>query len=172
VTGSQYELSPAISVSCAASGLQFRHVEGIGHLPENVAIHFDGNGTPDGWATRDQYRVLIMASLLGMPLLLVSIMAGLPRLTKGKGQIPDGEYWFADERRRVTTSFLLTHACWLGCMTAAAIYGIHIFVTRANAVIPPMLATSRLITMILVFLCGLAWWTPRLIKRFQRTESQ
>src|SRR5947207_15149655 len=54
-------------------------------------------------------------------------MAGLPRFTKGRGQIPDCEYWFAVNRQRQTEVFLLQHACWLGTLTVAVVYGIHIF---------------------------------------------
>jgi hypothetical protein len=36
------------------------------------------------------------------------MMAGLPRLTKGSGQVPDNEYWFAPERRQSTESYLLS----------------------------------------------------------------
>src|SRR5690348_1053900 len=99
----------------------FLAVSSFGGLPENVAAHFDTNGAPDGWISRERYRLAILVGLVGLPSLLVWGMAGLPRLTRGNGQVPNNEYWFAPERRRATESYLLSHACWLGCMTVAIV---------------------------------------------------
>jgi RsiW-degrading membrane proteinase PrsW (M82 family) len=85
----------------------------IGDLPDNVAIHFDANSAPDRWVSRGEYDILVFLFLIGLPLILFALMAGLPRLTRGKGLIPNNEYWFADERRRQTESFLLQHSSWL-----------------------------------------------------------
>jgi hypothetical protein len=106
--------------------------------------------------------------IIGLPLLLVWVMAWLPRLTSGKGQIPDHEYWFASERRGATEQFLFAHACWLGAITVATIYGIHITLQRANAVTPATLATDQLSTMLLIFICGLGWWIASFLRHFRR----
>lgn len=141
-------------------------------LPENVAIHFDAKNSADAWVTRDQYRILMLLFLVGLPLLLVWVMAWLPRLTGGKGQIPDHEYWFASERRDATERFLLAHSCWLGSLTAAIIFGIHISIQRANAVTPTTLATDQLSTMLLIYLCGLAWWITSFLRHFDRARGR
>ena len=143
----------------------------VGDLPERVATHFNANGVADGWLNRDHYSLLILLFLLGLPSLLVWIMAGLPRLTNGRGQIPNCEYWFAQERRNATVSFLLRHACWLGSLTVAVVYGIHISILRANAMTPPTLANDRFITMVVVYLCGLVWWTTTFLRHFQRVDK-
>lgn len=139
----------------------------VGELPERAATHFNANGLADGWTNRDHYRLFMFLLLVGLPLLLVLVVAGLPRYTNGKGQIPNCEYWFAQERRHLTESFLISHACWLGCLTAAVVYGIHISILRANAITPPVLATDRLITMLVVYLCGLVWWTVAFLRHFK-----
>ena len=54
----------------------------IPSLPDNVAIHFNVKNEADGWVSRDQYRVFILLFLIGLPLLLVGVMAWLPRFTK------------------------------------------------------------------------------------------
>jgi hypothetical protein len=148
--------------------LAFFTLRSFADLPVQLAVHFRSDGTADRWATREHYRSLIFVLLVSAPLILVWIMAGLPRLTKGKGQIPYAAYWFADEHRKATSHFLLQHACWLGSLTAAAIYGLHILITRANTTNPPSLATNDLFTMVFVYLIGLAWWLQALLKRFRR----
>jgi hypothetical protein len=87
-------------------------------------------------------RHFALLFLVGLPLILFAVMAGLPRLTGSKGFIPNNEYWFADERKQQTKSFLLQHSSWLGTMTAAVIYGTHVFVMRANELNPPKLSTD------------------------------
>ena len=149
----------------------FFTVNSVGDLPERVATHFNANGVADSWLNRDHYSLFILLLLLGLPLLLVWTMAGLPQLTNGRGQIPNCEYWFAQERRNATVTFLLRHACWLGCLTVAVVYGIHISILRANAMTPPTLATDRFITMVVVYLCGLAWWTMTFLRHFQRIDK-
>jgi len=144
----------------------------FGELQESVAIHFDTNGAADGWISRESYRLAVFVGLVGLPSLLVWGMAGLPRLTRGSGQVPNNEYWFAPERRPATESYLLGHACWLGCMTVAIIYGMHIQILRANAMSPPLLATDRFVLMLLVYLCGLGWWFMTFLRHFQRMDKR
>jgi len=140
---------------------------GAADLPERVAIHFNASGAADAWADRSQYELFLGLSLVGSPSLLILLMAGLPRYTGGKGQVPNYEYWFAEEREGLTTGFLLRHACWLGCLTVAVVYGIHVSILRANAIVPPTLAIDRFLTMIAVYLFGLAWWTVTFVRHFQ-----
>ena len=143
----------------------------VGGLPERVATHFTTSGVADGWTSREDYRLFILLSLTALPSLLVWLMAGLPRLTNGKGQIPNSEHWFAPERRHATESFLIRHAFWLGCMTVAVVYGIHMFILRANATTPPVLATDRFFTMVVVYLLGLVWWLVSFLRHFQRLDK-
>lgn len=149
----------------------FSALSSFGELPERVAIHFDTNGVADGWMSRESYRLAVLGGLVGLPSLLVWVMAGLPRLTKGSGQVPNNEYWFAPERRHATESYLLSHACWLGCMTVAIVYGMYILILRANAMSPPLLAMDRLILILVIYLCGLGWWFVRFLRHFQRMDK-
>ena len=149
----------------------FFALRSIGELPERVAVHFGMDGAADGWVSRENYRLLILFCLVALPSLLVWGMAGLPRLTKGSGQVPNNEYWFAPERRHTTESYLLSHACWLGCMTVAIVYGMHVLILRANAISPPLLATDRFIVMLLVYLFGLGWWFMTFLRYFQKMDK-
>lgn len=149
----------------------FFALNSFGQLPERVAIHFDMNGAANGWMSRASYRLAILAGVVGLPSFLVWVMAGLPRLTKGSGQVPNNEYWFAPEQRRATESYLVSHACWLGCMTAAIVYGIHVVILRANAMSPPLLAIDRLAVMLLIYLGGLGWWFTTFLRHFQQMDK-
>ena len=141
----------------------------VSELPERVAIHFGSNGIGDAWTSREEYRFLVLLAIIGLPMSLVGVMGGLPRLTNGRGQVPNPEHWFAQERREVTEAFLIAHACWLGCFTVALVYGVHILILRANAAMPAVLNTNRLSTMLVLYLCGLVWWTAAFLRHFQKT---
>ena len=143
-----------------------------GNLPDKIAIHFDANSAPDRWVSRGQYEVLVFLFLIVLPLILFALFTGLPRLTRGKGFIPNNEYWFADERKRQTERFLLQHSSWLGAMTAAVIYGTHVLVMRANELDPPKLATDRFLIMTFFYIFGLAWWTAAFLRHFQKLRNQ
>ena len=149
----------------------FFALSSVGGLPERVATHFTTSGVADGWTSREDYRLFTLLSLTVLPSLLVWLMAGLPRLTNGNGQIPNRDYWFAQERRHATESFLIAHAFWLGCMTVAIVYGMHIAIVRANAITPPVLATDRFVTMVVVYLFGLGRWFATFLRHFQRTDK-
>ena len=140
-------------------------------MPERVAIHFRASGEADGWTTHSGYRSFILTFVIGLPVILVGLMAGLPHLTNGAGQIPNSAYWFAPERRQMTLTFLTRHSCWLGCLTVAVTYGLHVAILRANAVSPPTLAIDRFFAMVIVYLCGLGWWTMTLMRHFRRTVA-
>ena len=140
----------------------------VSDLPDHVAVHFGGSaGVADGWTSREGYRFIVVLALIVLPMLLVGVMGGLPRLTNGRGQVPNPEYWFAQERREATETFLMTHACWLGCLTVALVYGVHISILRANAATPVVLNTDRVTTMVVLYLCGLVWWTGAFLRHFQ-----
>jgi len=144
----------------------------IGDFPARVAVHFDANSASDGWVSREQYGFFVLLFLIGLPLILFAAMAGLPRLTGGKGVIPNNEYWFADERKQQTEAFLLQHSSWLGTMTAAIVYGMHVLVMRANELDPPKLATDRFLIMTFFYIFGLAWWTAAFLRHFQKLRNQ
>jgi hypothetical protein len=47
-------------------GAAFFTQNGIGELPERVAVHFDRNGAANGWISRDDYRIYILGALIGV----------------------------------------------------------------------------------------------------------
>ncbi|MFZ2092727.1 MAG: hypothetical protein WAU99_13430, partial [Pseudolabrys sp.] len=70
-----------------------------------------------------------------------------------------------------TKAFLLQHSCWLGTLTVAVIYGMHISIMHANAANPPLLATDRLLTMVLFYLIGLVWWAAAFLRHFKKQTN-
>jgi hypothetical protein len=53
----------------------------------------------------------------------------------------------------------------------AIIYGIHLSIMRANAVTPAALAIDQLSTMLLIYICGLAWWITSFLRHFAKVKA-
>lgn len=73
-------------------------------LPQQVPIHFDIQGNPDGFSDRNTY-ILLMSLLLAGNLVFFLTMPWLVRRTPDSLiNFPDKEYWLAPERRAATMS--------------------------------------------------------------------
>ena len=149
----------------AASAFVLATVEG---LPDPVATHFGGSGTPDAWMSRRVYASALLFFVSVFPLLLAAAIGGVPRLVPGLVSLPNRDYWLSPERRRASLEYLTAHACWLGCLitlTAAAIHGTILDAHRED---PVRLDNGVVLTIVVVFLLTEVGWIALLWRRFRR----
>lgn len=137
-------------------------------LPARVATHFDSGGTANGYMTRDGYRIFMLAFSVGFPLVLVALIAGLPRLAPNLTNVPNRDYWLVPERREAALAALRDHALWLGCLSIAVAAGVHDLIIRANAQTPPRLDNGLFIALLGAFCAGLVLWIFMLLRRFRK----
>jgi uncharacterized membrane protein len=137
-------------------------------LPERVATHFGGGGRPNGWMTRDGYRVFMLLFVTLLPLFMVLMAGGMPRLFPNATNIPNRHHWMAPERREEALRFLAAHACWLGWLMVVFIVGIHVLLLQANHSEPVRLPEQPFFMMLGAFVLGLAVWIVVLLRRFRR----
>ncbi len=137
-------------------------------LPAVVASHFGSSGAADGYMSRGVYIALVLALIVGVPLLL----ALLPWSVAGKGgrklNIPHREFWLAPERCDDTLAFIRVHGLWFAAAVAIFMAYVHWLVLRANELQPPRLSTSGMTAGLLVFFLLLAVWLAALYARFRR----
>lgn len=138
-----------------------------GQLPAQVASHFAGAGSANGWMGRSNYLVFMLALGIGMPVLVVVVVGALPRMMVGSINIPNRDLWLTPKRRDETLRYLSAHACWLGCLLAAFITGVHIVLLRANATQPAQLPGTMFFSVLVTFLIGLVLWIVALHARFR-----
>ena len=138
-----------------------------GALPERVASHFDGAGTANGAMTREGYRNFMLLFALGLPLLMIALIAWLPRLMPNQTNILNRGYWLAPERRAATFAVLSAYALWLGCLLTIFMGAIHWLLLRANAVNPPRLENTAFLLLLAAFAAVLALWIVMLVRRFR-----
>lgn len=137
-------------------------------MPAVVASHFGANGAADGFMSRGAYVATILFISVGTPLLV----GFLPVAAAGKqGQrlnIPNREYWLADERRDATVAFVRLHGRWFAGALVVFLGYTHWLVVRANTQAPPVLSTVAMMGGLGVFFAYVAGWLMVLFVRFRR----
>lgn len=139
-------------------------------LPDSVATHFTGDGGPNGWMTREGYRVFMLLFATLLPLFVVAMAGWLPLLFPGAANIPNRRYWMAPERRDAALRFLAEHACWLGCILVLFILGIHLSLLQANRSVPVRLSEQALFGALAGLVLALTTWIVILARRFRRPD--
>lgn len=149
----------------AAAALIFRLVK---QLPELAAVHFDAAGRANGFMTRTGCREFMLASTLGVPLLIVIATALLPRvLPASMINIPHRDYWLAPGRAHDSLVFLSEQGLWFGSILLLFLAGVDAMLVKANAVSPPQFPNALLIAMLVCFFCALGVWAVRMLRRFR-----
>jgi len=138
-------------------------------LPERPAVHFDIDGTPNGWMNHSTYLLVTGA----IPLVFVALFCLLAQGVKWFPfliNIPRRDYWLAPERRTETALLLLRRLLWLGSLETAFFGGIHALVLKANSVSPPRLPSGPLLVLVTAFLLVLMMWIITLLMRLAEAE--
>lgn len=103
--------------------LQWVHV--YPQLPDTMASHFAGKGTPNGWQPKQAF-FLLTSVVIGMTTAAAFVMPFvLGSLPEGKINLPNKSYWLAPERREDTWRFFRAQMAWFGCgLLFVLLYGI------------------------------------------------
>jgi len=140
----------------------------VPELPELVAVHFNAAGRANGFMTRTGCRDFMLASTLGMPLLIVIATTLLPRvLPASLINIPNRDYWLAPERAHDSLVFLSEQGLWFGCILVLFLASVDGMLVKANAVSPPEFPNALLIAMLILFFCAVGAWGLRMLRRFR-----
>ena len=136
-------------------------------LPDVVASHFDGSGSPDGWSGRTTFIAIYLAIVV----LVIAIFDGLPRWSGQSGRLrwnlPHRDYWLAPERRAQTLAYFCQQMLIMGCAhLALAIYTIQLVII-ANLSAGPRLGDSIFWALGLYF-AFLVIWLLRLLLHFRK----
>lgn len=155
----------ALCVSLLGGGYVYFSAQ---HLPPVVASHFVAGGAANGFMPRGTYVGLMVALTSGFSLLLPVLASIVDFVPPERFNLPNRDYWLAEERRADTLAFLHWHGAFLGVLLAAFLCFVHWLVLRANAVQPPLFPERTLITALPLFLIVMAIWIGTLFLRFRR----
>jgi uncharacterized membrane protein len=137
-------------------------------LPARMATHFGSGGQANGWSARETYVGVMIAVVVGVPLLLLAVMAWLPRTGVCVGKLPNRDYWLAPQRRAQTFDRLATLASVAGCLLVVFLTAVHFIVIDANASPRPALPTAPFVTVMLAFAVAMIAWALAYTYGFRR----
>ncbi len=75
-------------------------------LPDTMAIHFGGDGQPNGWETKESFYIFYSFLVLGLSGLFQGLKVALPKMPVSLINMPNKEYWFAPERANASFGIL------------------------------------------------------------------
>jgi uncharacterized membrane protein len=137
-------------------------------LPETVASHFSGSGTPNGWSSRQEFFGIYW----GMVVVMLLVLYGLPllyrRFPKISSNIPNKEYWMAPERREETFAFLSARMHWFANATIVFLISTMQLVILTNFDAQPNLPAGQVWTLTGFFLSFTVGWMIHLYYRFAK----
>ncbi len=143
-----------------------------GGLPARVASHFARGGQANGWMPRDAYVGFMLIAAVLVPLILVALLAWLPRAFPRAVNLPNRTYWFEAERREATLSSLSAFAWAFGCVLALLVAGFHWAILRANASDPPVLAEAAVDALLAGFALAIGVWILAWFMRFRKPRDR
>jgi uncharacterized membrane protein len=140
----------------------------VSDLPARMATHFGAGGEANGWSSRETYVAVMIAIVIGVPLLLLAVIAWLPRVGMCVGKLPNREYWLAPQRRERTFERLTVFATILGCLLVVFLTTVHLIVVEANTSPRPALPTAPFVAIMVGFAVAMVAWTIAFRYGFRR----
>ena len=139
-------------------------------LPPLVASHFGASGLANGFMTRADYIVFMVAFVIGLPAFVVLVTWFAVGNAKARLNLPNRDYWLAPERRGGTVAFLRNGILWFGILLVSFLCYAHALVVLANRIQPPRLANSWFIGGLVAFFIVLFIAVRKFLGRFRRTD--
>ena len=107
-----------------------------------------------------------------VPLILVAMVAWLPRVFPRAVNLPNRTYWFEPERRDATLASLSAFAWGFAAVITLLVGGLHWLVVQANTSSPPILAETAVDALLGGFAVVIAAWLIAWFLRFRRPRQR
>lgn len=123
---------PWIIVATALIGSILQAVLFWPQLPDKVASHFDSAGQPDGWMSKTNFVAMTLLIQFGLAAIMLGIGWLIRVLPSSMINIPNKEYWLAEERRDQTLNDSAAMMAWIAAGTAVCMMVVFYFSFDAN----------------------------------------
>jgi hypothetical protein len=142
-----------------------------GALPDPLASHFRFDGHADSRMPREAYQAVMTGITLLIPLFVVVMQIGVPRIFTRFINIPRRDYWLATpERRKRMLNYLESHALITGLVPPLFLAAIQGLVVDANTRLPPQLNNQWFYLLGGAFVICLIFSGVSLVLHFRRAE--
>ena len=140
-------------------------------LPARMASHFDANGLPNAWMSKDQFSILC-AILAGLAAFIGFVPAFLiSKLPPAMLNLPNKDYWLAPARRKETVAFFQRWFAWFACAFLVFMVWVMNLVFESNVSSRFRLPTGSFMFVLFGFLIFTAVWSVIMYRRFSKTAS-
>jgi len=137
-------------------------------LPAVVPSHFDGDGRANGAMSREAMVALYLGVLTGVSLLLGGITSIVSRTPVWMVNLSHKEYWLAPERAAETWAYLDRQLGWMAVATSALLVAVFELTFRAAPAPDHRMPAAGIWIALGAYFAWTAWWTIRLIVRFEQ----
>lgn len=141
-------------------------------LPNVVASHFNARGAANGWQTKQAFfqvlvGITVLAAVLGfaIPQIIVRVPAQFINL-------PNKDYWLAQEHREETLEWLKAYFGWFACGIYVVMIVAFDYAAQSNLHPHHPPGVARLVYTLVGFLVFVIFWLVRMFTRFGRPPLQ
>lgn len=136
-------------------------------LPERVATHFDLQGRPDSWASREAFfwQALLFPTVMG--LFLAGLGWLITRLPNVRMNVPNQEFWSLPENKPVALAALRDWMDWFAAGMVVWLTGLFYLIYSAQVPSPRPLDMGGFGMWMVVFFVGSFAGVVGLMRRFR-----
>lgn len=141
-------------------------------LPQEIAVHFGGNGAPNRWGSTAGYFAISLGIMLMLGVL--AFWAPMSKALENPGhrlfrpRIPYRDYWLADDRRAQTIAWLETGYRWMFALSLVLVLLVNELVMRANLATPVVLDSGTIWLLLLFYFALVVVWLVMFLRRFKK----
>ncbi len=129
-------------------------------LPERVASHFGPTGQPDAWTTKVSFLSFDCIVVGGLAALFSVIGLLMEKIPPALMNLPNRDYWLAEENRKETILFLSSSFFWFASATMMLLLDVfqqtfQVQLGKAKTLTHPVLSLGIYISFTLIMTIGL-----------------
>lgn len=162
---------PWLIVAAALIGSILQAVFFWPHLPDEVASHFNAVGQADGWMSKTAFVAVTLLIQIGLAAMMLGFGWLIKVLPTSMINIPNREYWLADERREQTLGESESLMAWIAAGTAVFMMVIFYLTFDANVGEKKGLNSSASWSCAIVYMVGLLVFCVMRLKKYFRVPE-
>jgi uncharacterized membrane protein len=140
--------------------------------PDTMASHFDGSGRANGWAPRAFFFILYAGVIALLFITFQILPRQLKRLPDSLINLPNKEYWLAQERREATLGIIEKQMTLFGNATLILIIGTMQLVFQANQAGSHRISAEAMWILLGAYVLMSIVWTVKFMRRFRKPQER